>query len=227
MSGKNQETEDLSLFAILLGSTPLGRNIEQHDMMFGVAKKLDDLTDNMKRFWHEPVVADLASKVKKLYPEVNKEELQRDLLTKLIKRDAVHIDAWTRVDYVDGYKVAIVPKESAGGNNGLRLFFINLGGYKEGEFEELHKKFFVVAANVSEAMKKAKAHAFMKEYAADNIGKGGTPHLDDQHKIDFEADDIICVSDQLDSGYVLHLEQVESHTENELVIGYVKLNYNN
>ncbi len=226
MSGKNQETEKLSLFAILLGSTPQGRNIEQHDMMFGVAKKLDDLIDRMKRFWHAPVIADLAARVSKLYPQVDKEQLQKDLLPALIKRDAVHIDAWTRVDYVDGYKVVILPKELAGGNNGLRLFFINLGGYKQGEFEELHRKFFVVAANVSEAMKKAKAHEFMKEYAADNIGKGATPHLDDQHKIDFEADDIICVSDQLDNAYVLQLEQVESHPENELVIGYVKLNYN-
>jgi hypothetical protein len=225
MSGLNQESEKPVLFAVLLGCTPKGRNTEQHDVMFGVAKTLDALTDSMKSFWHQPHVAELTAGVKKIYPDVDVALLEKELLAPVLRRDKVHIDAWVQVNYADGYRVDILPKHAAGGNNGLRLYFINLGGYKAGEFEEYDKKFFVVAANMSEALAKAKQHDFMKEYSADSIGKAGIAHLDDQFKIDFEADDIICVSDTLGDSYVLQLEQVEECPENELMIGYKKLNY--
>jgi hypothetical protein len=77
---------------------------------------------------------------------------------------------------------------------------------------------------MSEALAKAKQHTFMKEYSPENIS-AGVAHFDDQHKIDFEADDIICVSDKLDDSYVLQLEQVEECPENVLMVGYKKLNY--
>jgi hypothetical protein len=225
MAVLNQVSEKLSLFAVLLGCTPKGRNTEQHDVMFGVAKTLDELSDNMKLFWHKPLIAELAVAAGNLYPNVDVLLLQSEWLKPLLKRDKVHIDAWVQVNYVEGYRVDILPQNQAGGNNGLRLFFINLGGYRAGEFEEFHKKFFVVAANVREALAKAKQHDFMKEYAAESIGKAGVAHLDDQHKIDFEADDIICVSDILDDKYVIQLVQVADYTENELIIGYKKLDY--
>ena len=225
MSGFNRESEKPTLFAVLLGCTPKWRNVEQHDVMFGVAKTVDELTDSMKNFWHKAHTTELLAGVKKLYPDVDVALLEKELLAPALRRDKVHIDGWMHINYVDGYRVDILPKQTAGGNNGLRLYFINLGGYKTGEFEEFHKKFFVVAANMSEALAKAKQHDFMKEYSADNIGKAGVAHLDDQYKIDFEPDDIICVSDKLDDSYVLQLEQVDSHAENELVIGYKKLNY--
>jgi hypothetical protein len=225
MSPLNQEIEKPALFAVLLGCTPRGRNVEQHDVMFGVAKSIDGLTDSMKTFWHKPYTTELINGVKKIYPNVDVALLEKELLPPVLRRDKVHIDGWVQVNYVDGYRVDILPKHAAGGNNGLRLYFINLGGYKEEEFEEFHKKFFVVAANVSEALAKAKQHPFMQEYSAGSIGIAGIAHLDDQHKITFEPDDIICVSDKLDDGYVLQLEQAEDCTENKLVIGYKKLNY--
>ena len=225
MSRLNQENEKPGLFAVLLGCTPKARNVEQHDVMFGVAKTIDELTESMKAFWHKAHTTELLAGVKKIYPNIDLALLEKELLNPMLRRDKVHIDGWMQVNYIDGYRVDILPKHAAGGNNGLRLYFINLGGYKAGEFEEFHKKFFVVAQNISEALTKAKEHVFMKEYSAENQGNIGVAHLDDQHKIDFEADDIICVSDKLDDSYVLQLEQVESHPENKLIIGYKKLNY--
>ncbi len=219
MSELVRENEKLSLFAVLLGCTPKGRNIEQHDVMFGVAGTIDELTPNMKSFWHQGLINEVAETAGKSHPEIDTAALKNELV-KLFARDKVHIDAWMRVDYVDGYRVDIIPRSQAGGNNGLRLYFINLGGYKKGEFEELHRKFFMVSANMNEVVTRVKNHVFMQEYA------GGTPHLDDQHKIDFEADDIICVSDTLDDTFVLQLQQADGHPENELMIGYVKLKYN-
>ena len=46
----------------------------------------------------------------------------------------LHLDAWRIVKSVNGYKVEIVQDEYI--KSEARLFFINLGGYKQNEFEE-------------------------------------------------------------------------------------------
>lgn len=43
----------MKLFYIILGATPPGRNIEQHDVFFGIAEKIADLIPDMKAFWPE------------------------------------------------------------------------------------------------------------------------------------------------------------------------------
>ncbi|MBW8360211.1 MAG: DUF1543 domain-containing protein [Weeksellaceae bacterium] len=43
----------MKLFYVILGATPKGRNIEQHDVYFGIAEKLKDLVPSMKAFWPE------------------------------------------------------------------------------------------------------------------------------------------------------------------------------
>lgn len=43
----------MKLFYIILGATPKGRNIEQHDVFFGIAENLKDLVPDMKEFWKE------------------------------------------------------------------------------------------------------------------------------------------------------------------------------
>lgn len=43
----------MKLFYIILGATPKGRNIEQHDVFFGIAETLHDLVPDMKDFWKE------------------------------------------------------------------------------------------------------------------------------------------------------------------------------
>ena len=216
---------ELALFTILLGCKPKGRNVEQHDVFFGVAKKLDDLSDNIKEFWYKTLLDELGGAAKKQAPELDEDKLKHDLLTSLSKRDKVHIDAWTKVDYADGYKVNIKPKSGAVAKSGQKLYFINLGGYKENEFEEYHKKLFVVATAVSEAIQKILNDDFMKAYSPENLGLAGSAHLDDQYKIDFEADDIVCVSEAIGDDYVLTLEKVESNPDNEMVVGYTHINY--
>jgi hypothetical protein len=39
------------LFMLLLGATPAGRNIEQHDVFFGIGESLKDLVPDVMEFW--------------------------------------------------------------------------------------------------------------------------------------------------------------------------------
>ena len=216
---------DLVLFSILMGCKPKGRNVEQHDVFFGVARHIDELTEDLKSFWYKTIVGELGEAVKRSIPGADTAALKDDLLKSLSRRDKVHIDAWTKVQYADGYKVSVQLKSASPAEHGQKLYFINLGGYKENEFEEYHKKLFIVAASVSEAMEKIMHHEFMKEYSPSDLGIAGSAHLDDQYKIDFEADDVVCVSEAIGDHYTLALEKVESHPADEMVVGYTHINY--
>jgi hypothetical protein len=44
---------DLKLFQVLIGATPKGRNIEQHDMFFGIANTIQEIVEQAKIFWPE------------------------------------------------------------------------------------------------------------------------------------------------------------------------------
>lgn len=44
---------EMKLFYVILGATPKGRNIEQHDVFFGIAENLKELVPDMKAFWKE------------------------------------------------------------------------------------------------------------------------------------------------------------------------------
>lgn len=67
-----------------------------------------------------------------------------------------HIDAWMRVEGVDGYRVAFGNQAPAAGDP--RLFFINLGGYQPGDFGESHQYVLVVARDRAEAKARGKRH---------------------------------------------------------------------
>ncbi len=43
----------LFLWKVLIGSTPKGRNTEQHDVFFGIASSIKDLVPQLKNFWPE------------------------------------------------------------------------------------------------------------------------------------------------------------------------------
>lgn len=133
----------------------------------------------------------------------------------------IHIDAWREVTVVDGYKIEIVSKTEILENK-EQLFFINLGGYKENEFEEYHYKVLSVAESLGEATKTAKATSFYKHCGF----KGATSHIDDKFGID--VDDIYKVKDilQFDSTTQLQLKISKSLgnlIEDKLHIGYLKL----
>lgn len=134
-------------------------------------------------------------------------------------KDRLHIDAWRKVSYVSGYKITVVPKSDAPKTN--RLFFLNLGGYKPGEFEEYHYKTLQVCATQAEAVKQAKDTTFYKHYGFE----GAVSHIDDKYGID--VDDIYNVEDILSSkfkeNYQLSITPTNVAEEDEYHIGYLKL----
>lgn len=133
----------------------------------------------------------------------------------------IHIDCWREVTYVNGYSVSVVQK-AVEHSNERHLFFVNLGGYKPGEFEEYHYKLLAVGKTISEAIQQSKKTAFYKHYNFD--APGGVSHIDDKFGID--TDDVFKVADVLKDSYKesysLTLEPAVG-PEDELHIGYVQI----
>ncbi len=65
----------------------------------------------------------------------------------------VHIDSWLELEHVDGYRIRLSPAPS---QNTEKLFFINLGAYRPGEFTELHANAFLVAESEQLVKQRAK-----------------------------------------------------------------------
>ncbi len=184
--------EQAKLFMLLIGCRPPGRHTEQHDVFFSIGTSIKALLPQIKKFW--PGAGPL------------------------------HIDAWREVKQVNGFEVAVYPKTGMAGISALgapALFFINLGGYKPGDFEEFHYKMLVAAHSKAEAIKQAKQTAFYK-----HTGFRGAPsHIDDKYGID--VDDLYQVEDILPTGvkeqYSIRLSPTLLAEEDALHLGYFKL----
>ncbi len=133
----------------------------------------------------------------------------------------IHIDAWREVTEVNGYKVEVVLRQDAPTDSGLKLFFINLGGYKPGEFDEPHYKLLVVAKNLADAIKQAKQTAFYKHTGF----KGAPSHVDDRFGVDvddfFEVADVLPVA--IREKYSLVITETNHAIPDEFHLGYLKL----
>ena len=134
----------------------------------------------------------------------------------------IHIDAWREVTCVENFCVEIVTKNTVSKNES-QLYFINLGGYKENDFEEYHYKMILTGTSLAEVTKKAKKALFYKHF---NFKGGGESHIDDKYGVD--VDDIHNVKDvlplELKEKYELKISKnTSSIIEDELHIGYVKL----
>lgn len=180
----------MKLFYMILGATPKGRNIEQHDVFFGIAKTLKDLVPDIKEFWKEAF-------------------------------GKIHIDCWQEVNFADGYVLEVV--ERAGQELEEQLYFLNLGGYKKGFFEEFHEQHLMVGKSMGEIIKRAKSTDFYK-----NMGfEGAMSHIDDKHGVDI--DDIFNVTDilpqEMKDKYILVLKKSEAENqENPIGLGYLNIN---
>lgn len=132
----------------------------------------------------------------------------------------IHIDAWQKVTFVNGFAIEVVSKEEKLDQE-EQLFFLNLGGYKEGEFEEYHYKILVVAKTKAEAIKKAKQITFYKHCGF----KGAESHIDDKYGVDVDDIHIIgeILSDKFKSQYRLKITKTNVISEDEKHIGYLKL----
>jgi hypothetical protein len=132
----------------------------------------------------------------------------------------IHIDAWQKVTCVDGFSIEVVSKAEKIAQQ-EQLFFLNLGGYKEGEFEEYHYKVLVVAKTKAEAIKKAKQTTFYKHFGF----KGAASHIDDKFGVD--VDDIHNIeeilSDAFKSEFGLQIKKTNTISEDEKHIGYLKI----
>ncbi len=177
----------MKLFMVMLGCKPLGRNTEQHDVFFGIARTLGELVPNMRAFW----------------PDAQE----------------YHIDAWREVKNVDNHHVKI-KNESL--SNHEKLYFINLGGYTRGKFQELHECCLIAAESLSKAIKKSKETEFYKNESF----TGAHSHIDDKFAV--AVDDAIEVSALLSKenseGVFLTLEKSEILLpDDKLHIGYFRL----
>lgn len=132
----------------------------------------------------------------------------------------IHIDAWQKITVIDGFKIEVCSKKERLTNQ-EKLFFINLGGYKENEFEEYHYKVLTVAKNKAEAIKKAKQTSFYKHCGF----KGATSHIDDKYGVDvddiYEIEDILAP--QFKEQFSLKITKFENLTPDRLEIGYLKI----
>ncbi|MBC7872433.1 MAG: DUF1543 domain-containing protein [Ferruginibacter sp.] len=179
------------LFMLLLGCKPKQRNTEQHDVFFGIGNELKDLLPAILHFW----------------PEAN---------------GKIHIDAWREVTAIDQYRILILPKEQSGQEaTATKLFFLNLGGYKPGEFEEFHYRLVVAGEDKGAAVEHAKQTAFYRHTGF----KGATSHIDEKYGID--VDDFYEIEDILSSAekekYSIIVLPGKENEPDELHLGYTRL----
>ncbi|HDO5801230.1 TPA: DUF1543 domain-containing protein [Salmonella enterica subsp. enterica serovar Typhimurium] len=66
--------------------------------------------------------------------------------------DKIHIDGYCRVTWADGYSVTLSTEPSP---SSVRLFFVNVGGYRPDTLAELHEFDLFVAENAKQAKQKA------------------------------------------------------------------------
>ena len=116
------------LYIIYVGGKLNNCNIEVHDIIFAIGKKIEDTYEQIKRAWCG-------------------------------KKESLHIDSYTKLEFVDGYKIIIkelVKKKSELiKEKNLYLWFIYLGGYEHNRLEEYHNILFVIADSKINAKKKA------------------------------------------------------------------------
>ena len=188
----------LTLFMVQLGGRPKGRLIEQHDIFFGIANQVSELVDDINQHW----------------PEV---------------KNKWHIDSYRAISKVDNYAIKLVESSSqVECGSDLKLFFINLGGYQRGSFEEFHYKLLIVAATQADAIKQAKQSEFYKAFTYKDEASpfNAASHIDDKFEVDI--DDIYNVNDLI-SNVRLLIEPItnESHelvnADDKEYVGYLSI----
>lgn len=188
-----------TLFMVQLGGRPKGRLIEQHDIFFGVANQVRELVDDINHHW----------------PEVKKKW---------------HIDSYRAITKVGNHTVKLIESNNQTANdNGLKLFFINLGGYQRGSFEEFHHKLLIVAATQAEAIKQAKQSTFYKEFTFKDKDSpfNAASHIDGKFEVDI--DDIYNVNDLISNVQILieptihNSHELANADEDKEYVGYLSI----
>lgn len=189
----------LTLFMVQLGGRPKGRLIEQHDVFFGVANQMSELIDDINNHW----------------PEVN---------------NKWHVDSYRAITKVGNHTVKLIESDNqAAPDNGLKLFFINLGGYQQGSFEEFHYKLLVVATSQADAIKQAKQSDFYKQFTFKDKTSpfNAASHIDDKFEVDI--DNIYNVNDLVSNIQILiepminNSHELTNADEDKEYVGYLSI----
>jgi len=183
--------QNLKLYMLLLGGKPDGRHTEQHDIFFAIGESLKSLIPDINHFWPEA-------------------------------KGKIHIDAWREVNNVGPYRIEVIARnQDVGAESPKHLFFINLGGYQEGLFDEPHFKVLSVQSNMATAVQEAKKTSFYRETQF----PGANSHIDDKYGLD--VDDIYDVAEILPvyqkERYALRITEGNSGPADEYHLGYFKL----
>ena len=190
---------DLKLFMILIGYRPKGFNTEQHDVIFLPGTSMDD--------------ADFLKKIRSAVPLPNSVQ--------------VHIDAYVEVTQADGHSVSLVTDRLAvPAGQDSKLYFVNLGGYKKGVFQEHHKSLLLVLSDIADLKKRALEDSFTTEMDSD-FPDDARPHVDDRLKLGVDVDDSVSVQDLFEDYYIV-LKPNPSGTDsilNPVIKGYLKLGF--
>ena len=133
----------------------------------------------------------------------------------------MHVDGWREVTQVNGQAISIIKKNETHYSGTQKLFFINLGGYKQNEFEEFHYKLIIAAPDKGIAIQDAKQTAFYRHTGFD----GANSHIDDKYGVDvddvYEIDDIL--SPETKNKYRIVLNDATDIKTDALHLGYFKL----
>lgn len=190
-----------------IGARPHGRLIEQHDVMFVVANSLSETIDVVNQHWQDV-------------------------------KGQWHLDAWRVVNRVGDYHISVIKNASntedgclsLPDNIGLKLYFVNLGGYLPNQFEEFHYKTLVVAESVGKATAQVKKSDFYRDYTFHNAEPAldgvAISHVDDKHTL--EVDEIHSVGTLLPNGFTLVIRALNAAEkvqirDDHLHIGYLNL----
>ncbi len=181
------------LFMMILGATPKGRYIEQHDIFFGIADSVKELIPDIFAHW----------------PEANG-KVHIDAWREV-----------TCTDGFDIHVVLKNEEQTNDIHQNKKLFFLNLGGYKPDEFEEYHYKMIVACDSKADAIKQARQTAFYKHTgfkgATSHIDDKYGVDVDDI----YEITDIL--PRYLKEKYAITLTASNVTKEDNLNIGYYKL----
>lgn len=218
---------NMKLFMLKIGARPQGRLIEQHDVMFVIANSLSETIESVNQHW--PAVKN------NWHLDAWREVKRVGDCQILLSKNSLSKDGWSKDNALADKMLAdnIFAEDRVDNkldNQGKQLYFVNLGGYLPGQFEEFHYKTLVVAETLGKATAQVKKTAFYQDYTFDNVdtAKSGvaTSHVDDKYQLDL--DDIHCVADLLPNDVALTIQPLTEPEKNQLPydalhIGYLSL----
>ncbi len=97
--------------------------------------------------------------------------------------ETLHLDCWGALQWADDHRIELSETPAA---QDQKLWFVNLGGYDQTKFTELHENFFLVAETEQEARKRAIA----------KVQHWFSPHKDNLLSVDGLIDVHETLSDQ-------------------------------